>query len=82
MKIVRSLPRFDVQQPGLTDCRTVDGSEVRTGRADCISDLQRLATAIAVANRCSVAGCNGAIIATAIEALLFPMATMLRSSIN
>ncbi|MBF5011489.1 hypothetical protein [Burkholderia pseudomultivorans] len=41
-----------------------------------MSDLQWSATVIAVANHCSVAGSNGAIIATAIEALLVRIAAM------
>lgn len=45
-----------------------------------MSELQWSATVIAVANHCSVAGSNGAIIATAIEALLLRMAAMLQSS--
>ncbi|WP_183161709.1 hypothetical protein [Burkholderia pseudomallei] len=45
-----------------------------------MSDLQWSATVIAVANHCSVAGSNGAIIATGIDALLLPMAAMLQSS--
>ena len=45
-----------------------------------MSDLQWSATVIAAASHCSIAGRNGAIIAAAIEALLLPMAAMLRAS--
>ncbi|MCG5073452.1 hypothetical protein [Paraburkholderia tagetis] len=41
-----------------------------------MSDLQWSATVIAVADHCAVAGSNGAIIATVIEALLVRIAAM------